>query len=452
MSLDTGLIRLERKRERDLVARWLGSEQPTQDPSLGMEGIVHLRELVQSTQRDKKCSTGNRPEIHVCSTGFLHSSRTDIKTLCSRHGIAYHGDLDATKTTHVLIPLTKRDLRLCQEYAEAILKTDKVMRCWEKGIPVVCLDWLFGLVSDVCGCCRVYNGRAGFDTVVVEEVSWKPKEESCCSTPQVLQGIPFSNDHVSPSQEPQCTGLLASESERTPDIDGLDSDLLRDFSKVRVTPNTESVEHDVSEFTFGLVVGGDSFEHACGGSQYEDRVSQYFEEDTSCSSHVNEAGRVYPQDWFIPGDLLVRFPKGNAVRKRHDIQSRAPGLIQFTYSMVFKHLNNMILDAKAKNVAVEVKRTAVGTTTMLVRPLHFYRILGQDWMLEYRPFEVDENSTCELRLQTSIDACPVACIAGTVVANMLTSKTQKKSRGPPMKTLPLVSATHGNPPYFYRNE
>jgi hypothetical protein len=268
----------------------------------------------------------------------------------------------------------------------------------------------------------------------------------------------FSDDHVSPSQEPQCTGLIASlddessEYERTPDINSLDSDLLRNFAKVRVTPTSESsmVEHQVaSEFTFAQVLHEeDSFEF---GHQYEDDLSKQSKDDSSPCATNEMANSVRLQDAFIPGDLVGRAPKGNAVRKRHGIQSRAPGLIQFTYSMVFKNLNHMTIDAKAKNIAVKVKRTVVGNTddgsTMLVKPLHFYRILGQDWMLEYRPFKFDENGTYEMSLQTEIDSCPVAFISGKV----LTSKTQK-SRGPPMKPLPLVSATHGHPPYFYRNE
>ncbi|KAI8102905.1 hypothetical protein M9434_005697 [Picochlorum sp. BPE23] len=420
-----------------------------------MEGIVHLRELVQSSQRDKKCSDACGCDVMVCSSGFLHSSREDVKSLCGIHGITYSGNLDVTKTTHLLIPLTKRDLRLCQEYAEVVLKTDKVMKCWEKDIPVVCLDWLFERVGDACGRCRVYNGRAGFEDKGVEEYMWTPMGEASCSTPELLG---FSDDHVSPSQEPQCTGLIASlddessEYERTPDINSLDSDLLRNFAKVRVTPNSESsmVEHQVaSEFTFAQVLHEeDSFEF---GHQYEDDFSKQSKDDSSPCATNEMANSVRLQDAFIPGDLVGRAPKGNAVRKRHGIQSRAPGLIQFTYSMVFKNLNHMTIDAKAKNIAVKVKCTVVGNTddgsTMLVKPLHFYRILGQDWMLEYRPFKVDENGTYEMSLQTEIDSCPVAFISGKV----LTSKTQK-SRGPPMKPLPLVSATHGHPPYFYRNE
>lgn len=417
-----------------------------------MEGIVHLRELVQSSQRDKKCSASCSCDITVCSSGFLHSSRDDVKNLCAMHGILYSGDLDVTMTTHLVIPLTKRDLLLCQKYAELVLKTDKVMKCWEKGIPVVCLDWLFERVSHVCGRCQVYNGRAGFKETVVEEYMWTPMREVSCSTPEMLG---LSDDHVSPSQQPECTGLIpsldeSSQYERTPDINALDSELLRNFAKVRVTPNSESSmdHHGASEFTFAQVLHEeDSFER-----RHEEDVSQNSKDnnDGSPSATNQMANSDRLQDAFIPGDLLLRFPKQNAVRKRHGIQSRAPGLIQFTYSMVFKRLDHMIIDAKAKNIAVKVKRTAVGNAndgTMLVRPLHFYRILGQDWMLEYRPLEVDENGTYEIRLQTEIDSCPVAFISGKV----LTSKAQK-SRGPSMKPLPLVSTTHGHPPYFYRDE
>ena len=453
-----------------------------------MEGIIQLRDLVENPRCGSCCrplSISQR--LCITGSGFYGSAETDLYTCCHKHGIQHsHGQLKKYETTHLVVPLTMNDLLLCQEYADRVLKSEHVIACWTHGTPVVTLDWLFDIVSCVCSSCHIlvssrrsYNAYRSSDVVSliqdVERYAWtrdmfhgnemsspshvspspiacstyrkseehvvistlavgqkSPRHASGITSPLPFQTAPEVDDsslHMQdtwafPTSEetPPIPRLFQqnyedeeNEEERTPDaVD--EEERMNMFAALRVTPFTE-------------IHPSSNQQQSCDDLQHEMKnlaISHY------SSSHTLESGgqlietleNIIPGDVCIPGDLLLKPPRGNAVRKRHDISSRSTGIIQFTNSMTLKHLDFMIICTKRqKHVALDIL-DAHGKV-FLVKPCWFYKIAGQDWMVEYKRFytrkEVGEQAEHptdgdqELFISTEHDA---------IEAHRITKKSQ----------------------------
>jgi hypothetical protein len=451
-----------------------------------MEGIIQLRDLVENP----RCGSCCRPlsisqRLCITGSGFYGSAETDLYTCCHKHGIQHsHGQLKKYETTHLVIPLTMKDLLLCREYADRVLKSENVIACWTHGTPVVTLDWLFDIVSCVCSSCHILvssrrdNNSCTLSDAVsliqdVERYEWtrdhmfhphqdessspthispspivystyKESEDNVCDdnvavgqeSPCQVRDItsppfqaaqeatdasqhtqdtwafpsweetpPISRSFHSNKQRREEEGDYDEGEERTPDaVD--EEERMNLFAALRVTPLTE-------------IQPSSNQQHSCNDLQHD--MKKLSISHTSSSSHTFESGgrlidmleNIIPSDVCIPGDLLLKPPRGNAVRKRHDISSRSTGIIQFTNSMTLKHLDFLtICTQRQKHVALDV--LDVNGEILLVKPYWFYKIAGQDWMVEYKRFytgkevgkEADHLTDCdqELFISTELDA------------------------------------------------
>lgn len=456
-----------------------------------MEGIIHLRRLAE--QGASSSCRSVQEDLSVCGTGFWGASKQDLYSVCDAHGINHtDGQLQRYKTTHIVVPFTLQDMEFCQSYARHVLISDKINKAIDWQIPIVSIDFLFHKIGSTCRSCGTlipgilksvldpaHNYRCPADCIPVSSTVYEfvedtpskycsRNEESSTSgqsiqhkddvekedTSSALQGSPDATwIHTKPAigcMKPKniystvsghqhssglesgggyacgynvTTQIQCSESvpgSQTPGIEAFDEADLRHFASIKVTPYTPYM------------------------SSSEDETS---EELVPCTYIHQEENEVPLADCFIPGDLLPRAPKGNNVRKRHNITSRKPGMIAFTESMTFRHLDYMHLDVRHKS-AVEIIEKG---TKVIVNPLHFYKILGQDWMMEFnRYFKAkdvdipDVSNGLELYRCTQVEGCLVHAVTkGKIKVHRLPRK-----KGPimPMES----SGPQNHPPYYYR--
>ena len=137
------------------------------------------------------------------------------------------------------------------------------------------------------------------------------------------------------------------------------------------------------------------------------------------------------EDLFIPVKLLSRAPKGNQVKKRHSLKS-LQNLVTFAEQIQCRDLR-ISLSIKDKNLGIML-RLAVHTMVR-AKIVSFYRVLGEEWQVEFKQFltydEVLErlasaqsdldieymrskigSSKCEGELFVSqkVDACSLRCL------------------------------------------
>lgn len=405
---------------------------------------MKLRRLADGTKRP---CTGLQTTLCICGTGFWDASKRDLYKVCDVHGICHtDGMLDRSQTTHVVVPFSINDMKICQEYARHILTSDKVSKAIEWGIPIVSIDFLIYTVGRACqSCCKlipetlvpvsdpttVYACPADcipmvekIDQYVVDTPSKyvanaedpssvKRREDTLQSSDQSGAAIDWPGGYDFDVDPTQMSDIYGSQ---TPGMEAFHEEDLRNFASIKVTPLS----------------------------------SQVSESDHSSNlPSVSCLPDLLP-DCFIPGDLLLRAPKGNGVRKRHNITSRTSGMIEFTESMTFRHLEYMHLDTR-HHVAVEIVDPDT-RNKIVVKPLHFYRLLGQEWMMEFKRYfkakdiGVDDTSNgLELYQSTKVEGgCPVSAVMhGHVVVHRI----PRHKKGP---MLHMESSDDSDPPYFYR--
>lgn len=425
---------------------------------------MKLRRLADGIKRP---CTGLQTTLCICGTGFWDASKRDLYKVCDVHGICHtDGMLDRNQTTHVVVPFSINDMKICQEYARHILTSEKVSKAIEWGIPIVSIDFLLYTVGRACqSCCTlipetlapvsdpttVYacpadcipmvekidqyvedtpskyvanaeDSSSGQSTQQQEEssVPTSPVDESVKRRESTLQDndavIDWAGGYDYDVDPTQMSDVYGSQ---TPGMEAFHEEDLRNFASIKVTPLSPQVSES---------------DHSS---------------DLPSVSCLPDLTPPLP-DCFIPGDLLLRAPKGNGVRKRHNITSRTSGMIEFTESMTFRHLEYMHLDTR-HHIAVEIVDPDTRIKAV-VKPLHFYRLLGQKWMMEFKRYfkakdiGVDDTSNgLELYLSTKVEGgLPVHAFYGHKVE---VHRIPRHKKGP---MLHMESSDDSDPPYFYR--
>lgn len=475
---------------------------------------MQLRRLTEGKTKLCGDATG-LTDLCLCGTSFWGESKRDLYRLCDSHGIRHtHGTLERFKTTHVVIPFTMKDLQYCQEYARHVLTSDKILKSLQWEIPIVSIDFLFQVIGKGCrSCCVLISGISR--NVLNPRLYQCPLDclPSCLQIDQFVKDTPpkFTDckekcnlkisegemDDSSISQSTQqgaslspgndcqtcdrhtyqtyddrtversddhhsCTNIGNNEQDEpttvmewheasalpsqvpsidstndngtpleatTPGLDDFEESDLRNFASIRVTPSIIPLSSHSS------------------GETCSTGVSDLALQDSLDNPMPNEMS-LPTSDCFIPGDLLARAPKGNSVRKRHNIRTRTPGIIHFTESMTFRHLGYMHVHVREKT-ALEIKKE--DNVKLIVKPLLFYKVLGQDWMFEFKRYFTskdihmrDTSHGLELYCSTKVEGCSVHAITPTSIV---------VHRMPRIKTpcLPLKSTSSDSPPpYFYR--
>lgn len=441
-----------------------------------MEGIVQLRRLAEKASNSTCVDI--QTDICICGTGFWDASKVDLYNLCDAHGICHtEGTLHRLQTTHVVVPFTLKDMEVCQAYARRVLVSNKISKALSWDIPVVSIDFLLDIVGKGCRCCQKliphitastletgYSCPADCLPVIdsedhfVDDTPSKYVVNSGCSSSDVITRVhgvmepePESSVLMMPYQqnEAECTtreddiqddgigssswdGLYDNEphqsedlyGSQTPGMEAFNKEDLRNFASIKVTP----VSFEDSE------------------KEYDDTLRKF---SLGSSPTLVEETPLHPSpDCFIPGELLSRAPKGNSVRKRHNITSKSSGMIQFTDSMTFRHLEYMHVDAR-NHKAVEIVDLD-SKTKVIVRPLHFYKILGEEWMMEYKRYfkgkdigVSDASNGLELYQSTTVEGCQLSAVTcRQVVVHRMRSRHIK---GP---MLAIEGSDH--PPFFHR--
>jgi len=151
-----------------------------------MEGILELREVAAAIRRatgspTTSCSksraskSSKRPSNgidHIAFYGFTRGALDDLLVICDEYGIEPRTEVDAGRTSAVVVPFDSADL---SRHA-TLLSPGLLKRAARAGVPVVTLDFLFEVVDalkrvrDVCGRgCRAY-AVAGAEEASVESV------------------------------------------------------------------------------------------------------------------------------------------------------------------------------------------------------------------------------------------------------------------------------------------
>lgn len=439
---------------------------------------MQLRRLCNSEKASNSTCVGIQTDICICGTGFWDASKDDLYKLCDAHGIRHtEGMLHKLQTTHVVVPFTLKDIEVCQAYARRVLTSNKISKALSWGIPIVSIDFLLHTVGKGCRSCHelipgipasmletgyacpadcfpvthsedhvvddtpskyIVNpgcSSSGVSTLVHgvmepegESMTSQLENEITCAPKQheerntIISWDGGYDDDVDPCQSEEVCGS------QTPGTDAFNKEDLRNFASIKVTPlscHDSEKEHDetIGDFSPGS--------------------SPTLVEETPL--------QPWSPDCFIPGELLSRAPKGNGVRKRHNITSKSSGMIQFTDSMTFRHLEYLYIDAR-NHRAVEIVDLDRSMTKAIVKPLHFYKIMGEEWMMEFKRYFTGEDigvsdgsNGLELYQSTKVEGCPVHAVTRRqVVVHRMRSRHKKG----PM----LAMESSDDPPYFYRHD
>eukprot|EP00890_Picochlorum_soloecismus_P006820 jgi/Picsp_1/963/NSC_04447-R1_---NA--- len=177
------------------------------------------------------------------------------------------------------------------------------------------------------------------------------------------------------------------------------------------------------------------------------------------------------EDPFVPVKLLSKPPRGNQVKRRHSLKS-LQNLVVFAEQIQCRNPMRITLSIKDKNLAVVLRPAA--HTTVRAKIVSFYRLLGEEWQVEFRQFltydqvqerlasaqpdvERDEQMkdirkkigdiTCEGELFVSqkVDACSLRCLETVFNVQHI-----RKTSSAPLSVKPSASEKH--PAFFCRFE
>ena len=174
---------------------------------------------------------------------------------------------------------------------------------------------------------------------------------------------------------------------------------------------------------------------------------------TSAMSKTSKTSGIDPQD-IIPGDLLLRAPRNNKVRQRHPVPVGRQ-TIMYTDSITMRPKDRDIVDIDVKSS----KNVAMQCGELIIKPLFFYKILGEGWRVEYRRFyrvrdlpvgelgPPTDLSPAELFLSTAIEGSSLHSMAD--VEKVFVDKLPVARRRP---VLEMETAGSGAPAWFYRHE
>jgi len=176
------------------------------------------------------------------------------------------------------------------------------------------------------------------------------------------------------------------------------------------------------------------------------------------------------EDPFIPIKLLSKAPRGNQVKRRHSLKS-LQNLVTFAEQIQCRDLG-MSLSSREKNLGVILRLDAQAMVRAKI--VSFYRVLGEEWQVEYKQFltydqvqerlasaqsdlERDErmkdvrkkigdtNCEGELFVSQKVDACSLRCLESAFNVHHI-----RKTNSAPLSVKPSTSEKH--PAFFCRFE
>lgn len=176
------------------------------------------------------------------------------------------------------------------------------------------------------------------------------------------------------------------------------------------------------------------------------------------------------EDIFIPVKLLSKAPRGNQVKSRHSLKS-LQNLVKFAEQIQCRNLK-MTVSIKDKNLGIVLRLAA--HTMVRAKIVSFYRILGEEWQVEFKQFliydqlldrlasaqsdlDINEhikdmrrkigstNCEDELFVSQKVDACSLCCLESVFKVHHI-----RKASSAPLSV--KSSASENFPAFFYRFE